>query len=147
MSEKPIMRREFIAGAAVVAGMAATRVDAAHHDERSGQDDLVGAANDCVAAGNACTAHCLAEFSEGRTGLAACAARVEELVASCGALAKLAAQGSEHLPAFAAVAAAICESCEKECRRHAEMHDACRRCAEACVTCKKHCERAAKQRG
>lgn len=147
MASKSLMRREFIAGAVVAAGVAATGAKAGHHEagghHHSGDAKLADAANACVAAGNHCTAHCFSEFKAGRSELAQCAARVEELVASCAALATLAAQDSEHLPAFAGVAAAICGSCEEECRKHAKMHVACKRCAEACAACKEQCERVA----
>jgi len=35
--------------------------------------------------------------------------------------------------------AAACRSCGDECRRHAEMHEHCRVCAEACGRCKQAC--------
>ncbi len=150
MSEKSILRREFVAGAAAAAALVtapAVRTRAAHPDHGghhgTGDMPLAAAAGHCVEVGNACKAHCLAEFAAGRNRLAACAARVDEVITACGALVSLAARGSEHLPAFAAATAEVCRSCEAECRRHAEMHDTCRRCAEACAACLEHCERVA----
>ncbi len=151
MGEKAILRRDFVAGAAAAAALAAAppaRAGAEHsaHGRHPavGDAELAAAAGDCVEVGNACKAHCLAEFAAGRNGLAVCAVRVDEVIAACGALVSLAARGSEHLPAFAAATAEVCRSCEAECRRHAEMHETCRRCAEACAACLEHCERAAR---
>ena len=140
-------RRELLMGAAALATVSAVGANAAHHDKHehghahaAGDERLAKAALDCVGSGDACISHCLTEFKQGRTELAECAARVEELVAACRTLAQLAAHGSPHTKAFAAVTADVCRTCETECRKHAK-HDACKACAEDCAACIEQCNR------
>ncbi len=144
MAETSLGRRDFLAGAALAAAtVASPSARAAHHgyaQHTRPHAQLADAAGDCVRAGADCRAHCLEEFRDGRTQLAACAARVEEMMASCEALGRLAAQESAHVAGMAAVAEAICAECEQECRRHADMHETCRRCAEACTACREACK-------
>lgn len=102
---------------------------------------LFDAAQGCVKAGDACIAHCLASFAAGDTMLALCARLVEETSSMCAALAKLAAIGSERLGLAARATLAFCDACEKECRRHADHHAACKACADACVTCIAECKK------
>lgn len=100
---------------------------------------LVDAASDCVKAGQACLVHCMEAFATGDTSLVACARLVDQMLSVCGTLQKLAAAGSPRLPDMAKVALAICDDCEKECRKHADHHATCKACAEACKTCGEAC--------
>jgi Cys-rich four helix bundle protein (predicted Tat secretion target) len=111
-----------------------------HHHGGGGKNAaLVGAAHDCVLKGDICLEHCLEMMATGDTSLALCAVRVRELIASCGALATLAAYDNRHLKEFAAVTKQICEDCRAECLKH-EQHQQCADCAESCAGCIKECE-------
>ncbi|MGH8646962.1 MAG: hypothetical protein ACREV4_03055 [Gammaproteobacteria bacterium] len=55
------------------------------------------------------------------------------MIAACAALSHLSASKSAHTQVFANACALVCEDCEKECRKHAEKHQACADCAEACL--------------
>lgn len=103
---------------------------------------LVDAASDCVKAGQACLVHCMEAFSAGDTSLVACARIVDQMLSVCGTLQKLAAAGSPRLSDMAKVALAICDDCEKECRKHADHHATCKACAEACKACGEACKAA-----
>ncbi len=137
--ERSLNRRELLAGAgALVVAAAPELVLADHHTEGAapapkGTAELIDAALACVKAGDACVAHCLAEFKKGDTMLADCAASVERMLSVCGATARLAALGSPHLAKFVAVCADICTDCEAECRKHAQHHAVCKACADACA--------------
>ena len=84
-----LARRDFLAA---VAATAATSAKAAghgsgghgHHDHHhgGGNEAPAQAAADCVSSGDACIAHCLAEFKSGRTELTNCALRVTEVTAA-----------------------------------------------------------------
>ena len=137
-----------MAGAAALTVLASARAASAdshheHHEHHhsAANAELVAAALDCVRRGDECTAHCLAEFKAGDTSLAECAAAVEETVAVCVALAKLAALDSKNLGSFAAACAEICEHCETECRVHEDTHESCRACADACARCVEECKK------
>jgi Cys-rich four helix bundle protein (predicted Tat secretion target) len=130
--------------ATVVGGLAWAGSASAQHEHHmmhhgGGNDEIVQTATDCVAKGEACLAHCLKSFESGDTELAVCAARVNELIASCGLLARLAATESRHLKAMAAVSSAICTDCEAECRKH-EVHPECKACGDACLNCIEACK-------
>lgn len=102
---------------------------------------LVDTASDCVKAGEACIAHCLASFATGDTSLAACARSVDQMLSVCATLQKLASAGSPHLAGLAKVALAICDDCEAECRKHGDHHATCKACGEACHACAEECRR------
>lgn len=104
---------------------------------------LIATSADCLKTGEACLAHCLYLLGNGDKSVAACAQSVNELLASCTALMKLAGQDSRFVPAFAKVTAEVCASCEKECRKHADHHEECKACAESCAACLKECRKLA----
>jgi Cys-rich four helix bundle protein (predicted Tat secretion target) len=128
-------RREFIAGAAVLAaasGVKAAPGDkpaAAHHDEAYGS--LATAAGDCVRRAQACLQHCLVMLGGGDTSLAGCATAVRDTIATGQALETLAAAGSKHAKAMSRVALDVAKACEAECKKHAQ-HPPCKACGEAC---------------
>ena len=113
----------------------------AHHEHVAAHGALVAAAYDCIKNGQLCLSHCLESFTTGDTTLATCAKSVDQMLATCGALAKLAAAGSPHTAAAAKLALAICKDCEKECRKHADQHATCKACAESCKACAEECEK------
>ena len=139
-------RRNILIGAAAVAatlvtGTASAATGHSHHANRD--TGLVDAALDCVKTGQACNDHCLALVKSGDTSIADCMVTVTEMLASCTALSQLASTRSDHLAAMAKVCMAICEDCEKECRKHADKHVECKACAKSCRDCIKACKKVA----
>lgn len=118
-----------------------------HHHEHAAvaarNTGLIAAASDCQKAGEACLAHCLYLLASGDTAMGGCAQSVNQMLAVCSAMMKLASQDSSLLPAQAKVAAQACEACEKECRKHEKKHAECKACAEACAACFKACQKIA----
>lgn len=134
-----------VAGAISASALAADH-DHAHHDHAGANKRnaaLIAASGDCLKTGEACLAHCIYLLGNGDKTMAACAQSVNELLASCNALMKLAGQDSKYVPALAKVAAEICANCEKECRKHEKHHEECRACAESCAACLKECKKVA----
>ena len=105
-----------------------------------GHQALIDAAYECIKAGERCQTHCLNELSQGHTMMAECAGTVEAMLATCRALASLAAQNSPHLKAMAALCATICRDCEAACKKHAGHHEICKQCMETCGRCATACE-------
>jgi Cys-rich four helix bundle protein (predicted Tat secretion target) len=101
---------------------------------------LIRTALDCVHSGDVCIAHCYQTFAAGDTVLAECVRRVQELVATCAALARMASLDAPHLAELAAVTAKVCRRCEEECRRHPK-HQPCLDCGEDCAACARECDR------
>jgi Cys-rich four helix bundle protein (predicted Tat secretion target) len=104
---------------------------------------LFDAASNCVKAGLVCIGHSLQEFAAGDTSLAFCARDCDQMLSTCGTLAKLASVKSPYLAAMAKVALAVCQDTEAECRKLADMHAECKACAEACAVCAAECKRVA----
>jgi Cys-rich four helix bundle protein (predicted Tat secretion target) len=75
--------------------------------------------------------------------MSACAKSVNQMLALCGALQQLANQQSTYLPRLAALAMDACYQCEKECKKHADKHEACKACGQSCVNCAKECKKVA----
>ena len=101
---------------------------------------LVLTALECVGIGQMCLQHCFQQFAAGDTSLAVCAMRNQEMIASCQALATLAAASSAQLTDFAQVCIAIYKACEDECRKH-HHHAICIETAEACAKTIAECEK------
>ncbi|MBI3446362.1 MAG: four-helix bundle copper-binding protein [Magnetospirillum sp.] len=127
------------AAAAFVAPAMAAEHDHHHHGASAPNAKIAATALDCVKTGDACLSHCFDTFIAGDTSLAVCAKKVDELIAACTALAKLASNNSPNLVAYAKAAVAICKDCEKECRKHADKHDTCKACADSCAACAEEC--------
>jgi Cys-rich four helix bundle protein (predicted Tat secretion target) len=133
-------RRELILGAStllVAAGAPARAQQHVHFEPK--HPKLVEAASHCVRTGEDCLRHCFDQFAKGDSSLAECARQVRELVIACSALSALASHDSKHLASFAAAVAAVCKSCEAECRKH-EHHLACKVCADSCPPCIAECD-------
>lgn len=113
-----------------------------HHDHGagSGNQSLVDTAAKCVSTGQTCLAHCLVLLGDGDKAMAECAKAVSQMMAACGALQSLAAQGSRLTRQMAAVALEACTECEKACRKHADKHAECKACMESCGECIKACK-------
>ena len=141
MERREMLKAAGMISAATMAGTALA-VDA-HHGHGPSHATLLDASLECVKTGDVCLAHCLQILSGGDNTLAECARSVNELVAVCAALSKLAAANSARLPKYAAVVKMSCDDCEKECRKHEAKHAACKACAEACAACSKECAKLA----
>ncbi len=110
----------------------AQNADHAHHGHHGGAESPVAAAAyDCVRAGDACLAHCLAMLSKGDTSMAGCAVAVRDMIAGMSALAAISSGGGRRAAELAGPLAKLCEDCAQECQRHAE-HPVCRACLESC---------------
>ena len=138
-------RREILSAAGTFAAAAfvapAMAAEHDHHDHAAAAPyaKIAASALECVSAGDACIAHCLDSFIAGDTSLAVCAKKVDDLIAVCAGLAKLASNNSPNAVAYAKVAMQVCKDCEKECRKHADKHATCKACAEACAACAEQC--------
>lgn len=152
MNRRNMMGASVALGAALLAQRAMAADDHAHHHHDHGGGKpagphrhaaLIASAGECLQTGQICLAECHRVLATGDKDMAACAATVTDMLATCDALLKLAAADSRHLPRLASLALAVCEDCEKECRKHEKMHSECRQCAEACVACAKECRKIA----
>ncbi len=103
---------------------------------------LVASVTHCIVIGEACLTHCLQMLSAGEKAMAECAMSVQQTLAVCTALQKLALQGSAHTRRQAALAAEVCAECEKICRKFPDMPD-CVACADACADCVQACRKTA----
>lgn len=142
-------RRDVLIGTGVVAfaGLAAAEEAAAeetshaHHSAR--HKSLADAAGACVAAGQSCLDHCIDLLGAGDKELGACAKSVTQMLSLCSALQNLANQDSKYLVKLANVAMDACQDCEEACKKHADKHEVCKRCAEACRVTYKECKQLA----
>lgn len=139
-------RRDILKSAGVVALAAMAGAASAAHDEHAHHGAaarrfaaLIASSGDCVVTGEACLAHCLVLLGKGDKEMAACAQSVNQLLAVCAALQKLAGQDSRYTPGFARLAAEVCADCEKECRKHENKHAECKACADSCAACVLEC--------
>ena len=121
----------FVAGCAAQGGsvVAAATPAAGGADKR---DTLARAVAECVRAGEACLAHCIASLSTGSTMMADCAAKVRVMLGICRAVQVLATTDSPHLVALAKICAATCTECADTCAAHAGHHAVCGDCEKAC---------------
>ena len=142
-------RREMLGtlGALAMAGIAAKTANAAedhshHHGGGAKFQALIDSTGDCIAKGETCLAHCLVLLGDGDKSMAGCSKAVNQMLALCGALQKVAAQGSKLTPALARVALDACTECEKECKKHEDKHAECKACRQSCLDCIKQCKAA-----
>jgi Cys-rich four helix bundle protein (predicted Tat secretion target) len=100
-------------------------------------ESLIKSASDCIRTGEICAAHCIAS---GDPQLAACLKSVLTMMPMCDALVRLGALEAPRLKEVAKVCLAICEDCEKECKKHADKHATCKACMDSCTACAKECK-------
>jgi Cys-rich four helix bundle protein (predicted Tat secretion target) len=129
-----------VALSAVATSTLAADEHAHHHAGAAKFKPAQDAAGVCIAKGEQCLAHCLMLLGDGDKSMAECAKTVNQMLATCTALQKLAAQQSSMTPAMAKVALDACSECEKECRKHEKKHAECKACAESCAECGKQCK-------
>jgi Cys-rich four helix bundle protein (predicted Tat secretion target) len=111
---------------AVAAGVAAPALP-------PGDGSVLDSAFDCQRKGAACEEHCVRMLATGDTSMAECFLTVRDMLPATLALARLAGNGSKHVPAAARLVVEVCEPCEAACRKHAATHAVCRDCADACA--------------
>ncbi len=140
-------RRQLLVGAGVLAAGAGIAAAAEHdHAHEHGKEhkyfkaeryprraDLVAATNECISKGVQCLSHCMETFLAGDTTMAECAFAVDQMLAVCNAMYHLAANDSPQLAEMARACIAVCDHCEKECRKHEQHQPECRACADACA--------------
>jgi Cys-rich four helix bundle protein (predicted Tat secretion target) len=139
-------RNLMTAGAGIALGLAAGAALAADKDEHAGhaghgehrhhdapRKNIVAAAMRCQETGVLCINHCLVEFKAGNTELADCARSISDMQAVCAGLAQLAGSNSPHFAAYAKVCLDVCDTCEKECRKHEKKHAICKDSGDACA--------------
>lgn len=145
-----VNRREFIDAASSVAALGMVAVSsnalADNDDEHSHRKDhetrhrdLVEAALECVARGQACISHCLDLMASGDTSVAECARSVNLMTPFCDSFARFAIADSKHLKDMAKMCIKVCEDGEKVCREHEDKHVECYECAQACKNSIEEC--------
>lgn len=126
-------RRDLLVGAGVaLAAVAVTRAEAAPPTPKTPAGSLVLAASACTRASQACLRHCLDMLAGGTSAMAACAKTVADLIPASEALAAIAAGGSSHTAALAAVVGQFAKECKVECDKHLAMAP-CKACSDACA--------------
>ena len=100
-------------------------------------EDVINTTAECLKTGEVCIAHCVDEFSKGRTSLADCHKKVQDMLSLCGAMLKLASHSSILAGGLAKVCIKACQSCKAACKKHMQHHQTCKDCYEACVACEK----------
>jgi len=142
LSRKNMLQGAAVTAAALVAGAACADEKHKHmHEGKHGK--LIASAHHCLMSGETCMDHCMEFFKKGDTKLAKCADSVNEMLAMCTALGRMAAYNSEYLKDVAQVCLKVCETCEKECRKHAKHHAVCKACADSCKECIRECKKVA----
>jgi Cys-rich four helix bundle protein (predicted Tat secretion target) len=136
-------RRQVLSGVGFLAA-AATTVEQGQSQSSAGVANkaLVATASDCVSKGQLCLSHCLDMLATGDKSMGPCSKTAREMLAACGAMLSLAAQGAPSVPKFAAVCLDVCKRCEAECRKHVQ-HTPCKDCAAACAACQVECKKIA----
>ena len=136
-------RRQVLSGAGFLAAAAVT-VEQARSQSSAGVANkaVVATAGDCLSKGELCLSHCHEMLATGDKSMGACAKTVSEMIAVCGAMLSLAAQGAPSLSRFATVCLDVCRRCEAECRKHVQ-HTPCKDCATACGACQTECKKIA----
>lgn len=133
-------------GALTLAALSTAAMAEDHNHDHHGHGSatkfqpLISSAADCLAKGESCLAHCLVLLGDGDKAMAECAKSVNQMLAVCGALEKLAAQGSHWVGAMAKVALDVCTECGRACKKHADKHAECKACMDACAECAKQCK-------
>lgn len=136
-------RRQILSGVGFLAA-AATTAEQARSQSSAGVANkaVVATASDCLSKGQLCLSHCHEMLATGDKSMGACAKTASEMVAVCGAMLSLAAQGAPSLSKATTVCLDVCRRCEAECRKHIQ-HSPCKDCATACAACQVECKKIA----
>ncbi len=136
-SKRNFLKGAFALGVATSIGSVFAKSKEGHHHHHVSGDkaQLVDAAIDCVKNTIVCRDHCIELMKTGDTTLSECLDISNDTIAMCNTLTQLSSSNSDHLMAFAKISLAVCQDCEKECRRHKDKHQACKNCMESCSRC------------
>jgi len=115
--------------------------DRHHHHSGGKYSSLIDKASHCVKQGIVCEAHCIDLLRAGNISIVDCLDVVRDAVSMCETLMQLASSDSSHLKAFGKVCLEVCKDCAKQCRRHKDMHAACKECMESCIECIRELEK------
>lgn len=141
-----MQRREFIAAVGTAAAFAGTSSAFAQVETGDMHPpkyvELEKTSIHCVATGNDCLRHCFGMFMMKDTSMAECADSVYQLIATCDALASLAAVNSVHTGHLAKVVEMTCNDCKKQCDKFPNIA-VCKACGEACQKCAEECRKVA----
>lgn len=146
-------RREAITtvGAAAVAAAAVTTLGAGvasaeqghkGHVQENRNEELVKSASHCAMLAEQCVKVCYDQLEAGDKSMAECGRKLEELIATCNAIEKMAIYNSVNLKEMAKLTAKVCEESENECLKHKD-HKQCVDCAKACRECIEQCKKIA----
>lgn len=150
-------RRHFIASTAAVAGATVFNNAMASGTKESpkslsktlsssNQKKLIASTADCIETGRACLTHCANSLASGSTMMAECNVAVQNMLAACEAMNKIAHLNTleqKAMKSFAASCQKVCEECYAQCKKHANHHAECKACMESCEDCIKVCKKIA----
>ncbi len=150
-------RRHFIATTAVVAGasvfnkaMASGKEETAEKLPKSlsssNQKKIIASTAHCIDTGRACLTHCANSLASGSTMMAKCNVMVQNMLASCEAMNKIAHLNTlekKTMTSFIKSCQKICEDCHAECKKHAGHHSECKACMKSCEECIEVCKKLA----
>ncbi|TGM06606.1 four-helix bundle copper-binding protein [Leptospira jelokensis] len=142
MNRKELLQK---AGMAVAVSGILSTLSAEDHDHsgsmptaaKSKYAKAMMAAVHCQLSAEVCLSHCLTELGKGEKSMAACAASTREVISLCDSFVKLASQNSSFTKKLANLCIEVCESCAKECDKHANHHAVCKECRDSCLACVK----------
>ena len=110
------------------------------HVQENNHEDLVKSASHCAMLAEQCVKVCYDQLEAGDKSMAECGRKLEELIATCKGIEKMAIYDSAHLKDMAKLTAKVCEDSEKECLKH-KHHKQCADCAVSCRECIDHCKK------
>ncbi|MCB0393999.1 MAG: Csp1 family four helix bundle copper storage protein [Bdellovibrionales bacterium] len=138
-----ITRRDLIAGSAVLGAGLMFGGNVAFAASTSKLQRVKESTLKCIQTGNDCLAHCTAMLGKGDVSMKDCNERVQNMLAQCEAMQKVASLGTAteaNLKALAKACAISCKDCADACTKHAKHHEVCKSCLEACKDCASACE-------
>jgi len=89
---------------------------------------LQAASLHCIQTANDCLRHCIGMLAMKDYAMTGCINTAYQVVVACTAMQALAAQ--------------VCEACQKECEKHLDTPE-CKACAESCKACAAECAKVA----
>lgn len=142
MHRRSVLRASLLLGAAA-ATAARAQTDHSHHDHgamapaapkgTAAPAGFISAYQECVAAANACIAHCQVLLAQGDKSLGACLRTALDSELTCSATLRAATLQSPYLGALAKTSVAAMQACIEACKPHVAHHAECKRCHDACV--------------
>ncbi len=150
-------RRSFIRSSAAVAGatlMNSSMASSNKHKmpadlgkaplKNSEQKKLIASTVDCIEKGRTCLTHCAKELAKGDPMMAKCNLAVQNMLAACEGLNKVAhlnSLDSKSFKSFVKGCQLVCEQCYVECKKHKDHHAECKACMKSCEECIEICKK------